>query len=117
MSTSGYITMQEAIQAAPLPFLANRALLPNLLQILLLFLTVLFDPYILKKQRRIMLVIIALIFSMVGQDLVADQLSRYQYSTPLRTSNPFTGIRCGPWCCCCFSISSNRANAIRCPGG
>ena len=96
MSTSGYITMQEAIQAAPLPFLANRALLPNLLQILLLFLTVLFDPYILKKQRRIMLVIIALIFSMVGQDLVADQLSRYQYSTPLRTIQSIYGYSVRP---------------------
>ena len=48
MITPGYITMQEAIEATPLSYLANRALLPNLLQILVLFLTVLFDPYILK---------------------------------------------------------------------
>ena len=52
MFTSGYITMQEAVEATPLSYLANRALLPNFLQILLLFLIVLFDPYILKKQRR-----------------------------------------------------------------
>ena len=47
MFTPGYITLQEAIEATPMSYLANRTLLPNILQILLLFLTVLFDPYIL----------------------------------------------------------------------
>ena len=52
MFTPGYITLQEAIEVTPMSYLANRALLPNILQILLLFLTVLFDPYILKNKER-----------------------------------------------------------------
>ncbi len=45
MFTPGYITLQEAIDATPMSYLANRALLPNLLQILLLFLTAAIPTY------------------------------------------------------------------------
>lgn len=96
MSASGYITMREAMEAFPMSYLANRALLPNLLQILLLFLTVLYDPYILKKQRRIMLAIIALIFSLVGQDLVAAHLNKGQFPALLRTIQSIYGYSARP---------------------
>lgn len=75
MFTPGYITLQEAIEATPMSYLANRTLLPNILQILLLFLTVLFDPYILKKQRQIMFAIIALELSLIVQDLISSYLN------------------------------------------
>ena len=96
MFTSGYITMQEAIEATPLSYLANRALLPNLLQILLLFLTVLFDPYILKKQRRIMFAIIVLELSLIGQDLVSAYLNMHSLPPLLRTIQSIYGYSARP---------------------
>ena len=84
MITPGYITMQEAIEATPLSYMANRALLPNLLQILVLFLTVLFDPYILKKQRKFMFAIIALELSLIGQDLISAYLNTHNLPPLLR---------------------------------
>ena len=84
MITPGYITMQEAIEATPLSYLANRALLPNLLQILVLFLTVLFDPYILRKQRKFMFAIIALELSLIGQDLISAYLNTHNLPPLLR---------------------------------
>lgn len=96
MITSGYITMQEAIEATPLSYLANRALLPNLLQILLLFLTVLFDPYILKKQRRIMFAIIVLELSLIGQDLISAYLNMHNLPSLLRTVQSIYGYLARP---------------------
>ena len=96
MSTPGYITLKEAIEATPLSYLANRALLPNLLQILLLFLTVLFDPYILKKQRRIMFAIIALVLSLIGQDLASAYLNTHQFPALLRTIQSIYGYSARP---------------------
>ena len=96
MLTSGYITLQEAIEATPISYLANRALLPNLLQILLLFLTVLCDPYILKKQRRIMFIIIALELSLVLQDLVSAYLNMHNLPPMLRTIQSIYGYSARP---------------------
>ena len=96
MFTPGYITMQEAIEATPLSYLANRALLPNLLLILLLFLTVLFDPYILKKQRRIMFAIIALEVSLIAQDLVSAYLNTHSLPPLLRTIQSIYGYSVRP---------------------
>jgi len=96
MITPVYITLQEAIEATPLSYLADRALLPNLLQILLLFLTVLFDPYILKKQRRIMFAIIALELSLVGQDLIAAYLNTHDLPPLLRTIQSIYGYSARP---------------------
>lgn len=96
MFTPGYITMQEAIEATPLSYLANRALLPNLLLILLLFLTVLFDPYILKKQRRIMFAIIALEVSLIVQDLVSAYLNTHSLPPLLRTIQSIYGYSVRP---------------------
>ena len=96
MITPGYITLQEAIEATPLSYLANRALLPNLLQILLLFLTVLYDPYILKKQRRIMFAIIALELSLIGQDLISAYLNTHNLSPVLRTIQSIYGYSARP---------------------
>ena len=96
MFTPGYITLQEAIEATPMSYLANRALLPNLLQILLLFLTVLFDPYILKKQRRTMFAIIALELSLIGQDLVSSYLNTHNLPVLLRTIQSIYGYSARP---------------------
>ena len=96
MFTPGYITMQEAIEATPLSYLANRALLPNLLQILLLFLIVLYDPYILKKQRRIMFAIIALELSLIGQDLISAYLNTHSLPPLLRTIQSIYGYSVRP---------------------
>ena len=96
MLSPGYITLQEAIEATPLSYLANRALLPNLLQILLLFLTVLFDPYILKKQRRIMFAIIALELSLIGQDLISSYLNMHDLPALLRTIQSIYGYSARP---------------------
>ena len=96
MITPGYITMQEAIEATPLSYLANRALLPNLLQILLLFLIVLYDPYILKKQRRIMFAIIALELSLIGQDLISAYLNTHSLPPLLRTIQSIYGYLVRP---------------------
>ena len=96
MFTPGYITMQEAIEATPLSYLANRALLPNLLIILLLFLTVLYDPYILKKQRRIMFAIIALELSLIGQDLASAYLNTHDLPALLRTIQSIYGYSARP---------------------
>ena len=99
MITPGYITMQEAIEATPLSYLANRALLPNLLQILVLFLTVLFDPYILKKQRKFMFAIIALELSLIGQDLISAYLNTHNLPPLLRPKprrTPGSGSLTGP---------------------
>ena len=96
MFTSGYITMQEAIEATPLSYLANRALLPNILQILLLFLTVLFDPYILKKQRKIMFAIIALELSLIVQDLISSYLNMHNLPPIWRTIQSIYGYSARP---------------------
>ena len=96
MFTSGYITMQEAIEATPLSYLVDRALLPNILQILLLFLTVLYDPYILKKQRRIMFAIIALELSLIGQDLIASYLNTHNLPPLWRTIQSIYGYSARP---------------------
>ncbi len=96
MFTPGYITLQEAIEASPVSYLANRALLPNLLQILLLFLTVLFDPYILKKQRRIMFAIIALELSLIGQDLASAYLNTHSLPLLIRTIQSIYGYSARP---------------------
>jgi len=96
MITPGYITMQEAIEATPLSYLANRSLLPNLLQLLLLFLTVLYDPYILKKQRRIMFAIIVLELSLVGQDLASAYLNTHNLPAILRTGQSIFGYSVRP---------------------
>ena len=97
MFATGYIiTLQEAIEATPLSYLANRALLPNLLQILLLFLTVVFDPYILKKQRRIMFAIIALVLSLIGQDLASAYLNTHDFPALLRTIQSIYGYSARP---------------------
>ena len=96
MFTPGYITLQEAIDASPVSYLANRALLPNLLQILLLFLVVLYDPYILKKQRRIMFAIIALELSLIGQDLASAYLNTHDLPPLLRTIQSIYGYSARP---------------------
>jgi len=96
MFTPGYITMQEAIEATPLSYLANRALLPNLLQLLLLFLIVLYDPYILKKQKRIMFAIIALELSLIGQDLASAYLNTHNLPPLLRTIQSIYGYSVRP---------------------
>jgi len=96
MITPGYITMQEAIEATPLSYLANRALLPNLLQILLLFLFVLYDPYILRKQRRIMFAIITLELSLIGQDLASAYLNTHDLPALLRTIQSIFGYTVRP---------------------
>ena len=77
-------------------YLAIRALLPNLLQILLLFLTVLFDPYILKKQRRIMFAIIALELSLIGQDLASAYLNTHSLPLLIRTIQSIYGYSARP---------------------
>ena len=109
MFTPGYITMQEAIEATPLSYLANRALLPNLLQILLLFLIVLFDPYILKKQRRIMFAIIALELSLVGQDLASAYLNTHDLPAVLRTIQSIYGYTARPIVVLLFFYINYRA--------
>jgi hypothetical protein len=77
-------------------YLANRALLPNLLQILLLFLTVLFDPYILKKQRRIMFAIIVLELSLIGQDLISSYSNTHNLPPVWRTLQSIYGYSARP---------------------
>ena len=52
----------------------GRALLPVLLQLLILLLAVWIDPYILKKQRRIMTLIALLVLSIVAENIVAAWL-------------------------------------------
>ena len=96
MFTPGYITLQEAIEATPMSYLANRALLPNILQILLLFLTVLFDPYILKKQRKIMFAIIALELSLIVQDLISSYLNMHNLPPIWRTIQSIYGYSARP---------------------
>jgi len=96
MFTPGYITLQEAIEASPISYLANRALLPNLLQLLLLFLTVLFDPYILKKQRRIMFAIIGLELSLIGLDLISSYLNTHDLPPLWRTIQSIFGYSIRP---------------------
>lgn len=96
MFTPGYITLQEAIEATPMSYLANRTLLPNILQILLLFLTVLFDPYILKKQRQIMFAIIALELSLIVQDLISSYLNMHNLPPIWRTIQSIYGYSARP---------------------
>ena len=52
----------------------SRALVPVLLQVLILFLAVWIDPYILKKQRRIMTLIAVLVLSIVVENIIAAYL-------------------------------------------
>ena len=88
--------MSNLAEATPLSYLANRALLPNLLQILVLFLTVLFDPYILKKQSKFMFAIIALELSLIGQDLASAYLNTHDFPALLRTIQSIYGYSARP---------------------
>lgn len=49
-------------------------LLPLMLLLFGLAFTVVIDPYIQREQRRIMLIIVILCFSLIGQNYLVDEL-------------------------------------------
>ena len=85
-------------------------LIPLILQLLGLVLVVLLDPYIGKKQRRLLLVSAALIASLIAENIVSDRFILYGDVPPARTLLAIYGYAVRPLVLLliCYIVAPNR---------
>ena len=85
MLTHDVASIKEAVIYFNASLLGDGVMVTMLLQIALLFLTVCIDPYILKKQKRIIMAIIALIVTLIVSEVFTTWLEDQPERMPART--------------------------------
>ena len=85
MLTHDIASVKEAVIYFNASLLGDGVMVTMLLQMVLLFLTVCCDPYILKKQRRIIMAIIVLIVSLIVTEVFSTWLEDQSERMPART--------------------------------
>ena len=85
MLTHNVASFKEAVIYFNASLLGDGVMVTILLQMALLFLTVCIDPYILKKQKRIIVAIIALIVTLIVSDVFSTWLEDQPERMPART--------------------------------
>ena len=85
MLTHDVASFEEAVIYFNASLLGDGVMVTMLLQMVLLFLTVCIDPYILKKQKRIIMAIIALIVTLIVSEVFTTWLEDQPERMPART--------------------------------
>ena len=76
--------------------LISYSFVPVLLQVFILIFVVIADPYIMKKQKRIMMIITILVICLIFDNLLSDYLSTSRSTTYLRTIESIFGYSIRP---------------------
>ena len=76
--------------------LISYSFVPVLLQVFILIFVVIADPYIMKKQKRIMMIITILVICLIFDNLLSDYLSMSRSTTYLRTIESIFGYSIRP---------------------
>lgn len=76
--------------------LISYSFVPVFLQVFILIFVVIVDPYIMKKQKRIMMIITILVICLIFDNLLSDYLSTSRSTTYLRTIESIFGYSIRP---------------------
>ena len=76
--------------------LISYSFVPVFLQVFILIFVVIADPYIMKKQKRIMMIITILVICLIFDNLLSDYLSTSRSTTYLRTIESIFGYSIRP---------------------
>ena len=76
--------------------LISYSFVPVFLQVFILIFVVIADPYIMKKQKRIMMIITILVICLIFDNLLSDYLSMSRSTTYLRTIESIFGYSIRP---------------------
>ena len=76
--------------------LISYSFVPVILQVFILIFVVIADPYIMKKQKRIMMIITILVICLIFDNLLSDYLSMSRSTTYLRTIESIFGYSIRP---------------------
>ena len=76
--------------------LISYSFVPVILQVFILIFVVIADPYIMKKQKRIMMIITILVICLIFDNLLSDYLSTSRSTTYLRTIESIFGYSIRP---------------------